>query len=111
MQLPMSLQVQDGNIVVGSAYTLIEGLSQDARVTRADEDGLVLGFELQDGAKSMVDIALGKVFSSADHITKTHFADVYVRTKFITVCTFIWSSSAAAVHEAHIDRAAHMKSY
>ena len=80
MQLPMSLQVQDGNIVVGSAYTLIEGLSQDARVTRSDEDGLVLGFELQEGLKSMVDIALGKVFSSADHIPQSNFADVYLRT-------------------------------
>ena len=55
------MQVQDGNIVIGSSQTLIAGLSQHARVTRADEDGLVLGFELQDGPKSMVDIVLGKV--------------------------------------------------
>lgn len=63
----MSVQVQDGSVIVGRTYTLIEGLSQDARVTRADEDGLVLGFELQDGPKSMVDIALGKVSPYADH--------------------------------------------
>lgn len=55
------LQVQDGNIVIGSSQTLIAGLSQHARVTRADKDGLVLGFEVQDGPKSMVDIVLGKV--------------------------------------------------
>ena len=30
-------------------------------MTRADSDGLVLGFELQDGPKSMADIVLGKV--------------------------------------------------
>ncbi len=55
------MQVQDGNIVIGGSQTLIEGLTQHARVTRANEEGLVLGFELQDGPKSMVDIALGKV--------------------------------------------------
>ena len=56
------LQVQDGNIVIGSSHTLIEGLSTEARVTRADSDGLVLGFELQDGPQSMADIVLGKVY-------------------------------------------------
>ena len=56
-----SLQVEDGNIVVGSSQTLIEGLSQEARVTKVDDQGLILGFELQDGPRSMVDIALGKV--------------------------------------------------
>ena len=56
------LQVQDGNVVIGSSHTLIEGLTTEARVTRADSDGLVLGFELQDGPKSMADIVLGKVY-------------------------------------------------
>ena len=58
------MQVQNGKIVVGGSQTLVEGLTQRARVTRANEEGLLLGFELQDGPKSMVDIALGKVNSA-----------------------------------------------
>ena len=57
------VQVKDGNIVIGSSQTLIQGLAQEARVTKANEQGLVLGFEVQDGPKSMVDIVLGKVSS------------------------------------------------
>jgi hypothetical protein len=88
----MSVQVQDGSVIVGSAYTLIEGLSQDARVTRADEDGLVLGFELQDGPKSMVDIALGKVSPFPDHIQRPTSLMCMCAQNSIIGCTFIWSS-------------------
>jgi hypothetical protein len=49
--------------MVGSASsgTIIEGLADEAVVTHASKEALVLGFELTDGAKSMVDIILGKV--------------------------------------------------
>ena len=43
---------------------MIEGLASEARVTRATRDALILGFELTDGAKSMADIVLGKVWSA-----------------------------------------------
>ena len=88
----MSVQVKDGSVIVGSAYTLIEGLTQDARVTRADEDGLVLGFELQDGPKSMVDIALGKVSPFKDHIRRLLLLMCMSAQRSISGCTFIWSS-------------------
>ena len=54
-------QVKDGDIVVEGAGTLIEGLAREARVTRSTHDSLILGFELDDGARSMADIVLGKV--------------------------------------------------
>jgi hypothetical protein len=39
---------------------VIEGLARQARVTRSTHDTLILGFELDDGARSMADIILGK---------------------------------------------------
>ncbi len=58
-------QVQDGDIVVEGAGVVIEGLASEARVARATRDALILGFELTDGAKSMADIILGKVWPAA----------------------------------------------
>jgi hypothetical protein len=53
--------VQDGSIVVGEEHTLIEGLAGEAYVSRSSPEALILGVELADGSRSMVDIILGKV--------------------------------------------------
>ncbi len=64
------MQVQNGNIVVGTdgSGTIIEGLADEAVITHASKEALVLGFELTDGAKSMADIILGKVIMHAWHL-------------------------------------------
>ena len=83
------LQVKDGNIVIGSSQTLIQGLAQEARVTKANEQGLVLGFEVQDGPKSMVDIVLGKVSSLLVPTASIHCAPFVLADALVASLVFM----------------------
>ena len=58
--------------MVEGAGAVIEGLAREARITRSTHDSLILGFELDDGARSMADIVLGKVPGCAYLCMNTH---------------------------------------
>lgn len=58
----MCLQECSGNVVIGDTQLpIISQLSRHAFVSDRQQHGLVLGFRSSEGAKSMVDTAIGKV--------------------------------------------------
>jgi len=60
-------QERDGNVVLaGSDLRIIEQLTGQAFVTQQQKGGLVLGLSSAEGAKAMVDTALGKVRLKCD---------------------------------------------
>jgi hypothetical protein len=61
-------QERSGNVLIADTQLpIISQLSQHAFVSDRQRHGLVLGFRSAEGAKSMVDTAVGKVCSSISY--------------------------------------------
>jgi hypothetical protein len=66
----VGLQESDGGLTIPDlSLTFLEELSSSAKVTRRQNKSVVLGVTSADGAKSMIDLSLGKVcLHAAQHL-------------------------------------------
>lgn len=57
----LQVYLKNGDLVAEGGHLILEGLTRQAFVSSEGDDGIVLGLQSDDGAKSMKDFALGLV--------------------------------------------------